>query len=535
MDKLEIFMLNGCTPFKAIEYSLIRYLSKAFICLRTLLPRLLAFFLLLTGCDNDKNASTICVPEHVRAALPGMITEMSTNALQTNSLRSDQRKRRYHIVLDRSMGMSGFVRSPAGATPSEFSRTLDELPSVLTAQADFGGIAYYGVARDTLAAPPEPLNEKAFRQAVQQKEKDCKPLDCQPYKGSGLVAPILQKVWHTQDLPAGEDDVVILITDLQPDDQDAPGDGGKIGLALREIVQNQGRAVGIIGIRSRFVGKVFDLPGGGSIDRLEGAQPFFIILLGPKRAVARLQNSFANEFKKLGLQPDGPNPTIHTQTFAQVDGGIIEAGGWKGRAPSGSAQLVMPDAKALSLENGQQFLIPRRVATPGDVLAEFAFSPKVADGTNSVGEAALHMRSWLDEPPQVRVWAPTTSVSPDCSHWKRIAGTPLVGRTPPDTNRVQILMAESDDNNRLPPGFVYLVEMTVTLAGEQREKLPEWARAWTVSGSWQDEYNDLRIGKRDVLGVANLDRVMDILSKAEVQSNLAKTTNKIVFAFRLGS
>jgi hypothetical protein len=191
--------------------------------------------------------------------------------------------------MDRSTGMGGFVRvvskdaktpgAGARAMASEYSRVLRELPNLIAAQDEYDSLDYSGLDHNNRPVPPDAMDFSAYRNALAECHTVAK---CEPYSGSGLVAPVIQNLPAPAGQPSARDDVTIIVTDLQPDDQDAPGDGGKIGMALRKIVAGGDRAVGLVGVRSHYMGPVYDLPGGHSLEWVAGAQPFFLIIIGPR-------------------------------------------------------------------------------------------------------------------------------------------------------------------------------------------------------------------------------------------------------------
>lgn len=214
---------------------------------------------LLPACDPD--ADPVCVPDWLKAPVVTGVPPLPHRDA------SSDRKRDYHVVLDRSTGMAGFIRvsakdSRAGGNVSriagsEFSEMLGDLPSLIKEQEDLGTLNFWSLNHAPRPeAAPDRLEEGVFRAALRECRTTNSKQSCAPYTGYGLVAPVFEHLLlsGTNWLQATPTDVVILVTDLQPDDQDAPGDGGKIGKALRDIVEAW-RSGGRIGRRAQsFLG-----------------------------------------------------------------------------------------------------------------------------------------------------------------------------------------------------------------------------------------------------------------------------------------
>jgi hypothetical protein len=158
----------------------------------------------------------------------------------------------------------------------------------------------------------------------------------------------------TNWLQATSRDIVILVTDLQPDDQDSPGDGGKIGRALRDLVERGDRAVGLVGVRSRFFGPVYDLPNGTTSDPLDGMQAFFLIIIGPPPVVNRLQGQLVANLVASPSEPDARSASYHAEIFTRHNRQMMAEGHWVGVAQAGRNQKVLPGATALDADSGRQ-------------------------------------------------------------------------------------------------------------------------------------------------------------------------------------
>jgi hypothetical protein len=417
---------------------------------------------------------------------------------------------------------------------------LGDLPNLINAQEDVGTLNFWSLNHTPRPdAAPDRLDERDFRAAL----RECRTLNtkqnCPPYIGYGFVAPVIQRLppSGTNWLQATPRDVVIIVTDLQPDDQDAPGDGGKIGKALRDIVERGDRAVGLVGVRSRFFGPVNDLPGGQTSDPLEGAQPFFLVIIGPPRVVNRLQSQLITNLPAPAPNTD-PHPASHAEIFTRHDRQMMAQGRWVGViAREGKKQKLLLEATALDVESGRQFVVPSRAAVTGATLVEFRYElPKTNADPRRMNTGVSVVATPTSAEPTVHVWMPLDSHAGDCSRrnvdqlpagWRRRDGSPLKAEA---ANEKIILKVGEPP---LEPGFLYFSNLQASVRGSAGARSFPWVKLWTVKGDWHDAWEDFRAGRRDVLGVANLDTMLQILSIAERQTHLDRPNDRIPFVFRV--
>jgi hypothetical protein len=492
----------------------------------------------LSACDSD--ADTVCVPDWLKAPVATAVP-----ALPHGDASSD-RKRDYHVVLDRSTGMAGFVRVSARdvraganvphAAGSEFSELLGDLPSLINEQEDLRTLSFWSLNHAPRPeAAPDRLDEGAFRAALHECRTATRRQTCPPYTGYGLVAPVIDHLLLSGGnwLQATPRDVVILVTDLQPDDQDAPGDGGKIGKALRDIVERGDRAVGLVGVRSRFWGPVNDLPGGQTSDPLDGMQPFFVIIIGPPPVVNRLKRQLIASLPSPSSETDRPSASYYAETFSRHDPQMMAEGHWVGVLDrEGKKQKVLPGATALDVDNGRQFVVRSNAAKPGATLVEFRYELSEANTDPRLMGAGVKVVAAPSAPPTARVWMPRNSHSADCSGWRQLDGPPIGAESVAETGHLKLVI-DRNFGHGLEPGFLYLVDMQASVRGSAGARSFSWVKSWTVKGDWHDAWRDLQAGKRDVLGVANLDTMLQILSIAEHQTGLDRPNDRIPFVFRV--
>jgi hypothetical protein len=505
--------------------------------------RLLLFAILITvasacGPDSDQ----VCVPDGLKTQVAAVAPPLPPPAASSFRKRDDHRD--YYIVLDRSTGMSGFIRVPARdvrpggnlshVPNSEFRELLGGLPSLINAQEDLGTLSLWSLNHTSRPeAAPDRLDEAAFRAALRECPAANSKQPCPPYTGYGLVAPVIEHLLSPgmNWLPATAQDVVIIVTDLQPDDQDAPGDGGKIGKALRYIVERGDRAVGLIGIRSHFWGSVNDLPGGQSSDPLDGAQPFFLIIIGPPPAVSRLEQQLTAGLPPASPDAEGAPTGYHAELFTQHDPQMMAKGRWVGAVGrGGKKRTLLREATALDTDSGRQFVVPSARIKPGAALIEFRYELSDGAADPRLAGAGVRVVAAPTEPPTVKVWMPAGSHSGDCSGWRLLDGSPISAKPVAETGQINLLI---NPERGLEPGFLYLVNLKAAVSSSAGARFFQWVKPWTVKGDWHDAWREFQAGKRDVLGVANLDAMLRILSAAEHQKGLDRPNDVVAFVFRV--
>jgi hypothetical protein len=441
--------------------------------------------------------------------------------------------------------MGGFIRvlakdarsggNVSRSTTLEFSEVLGNLPSLIEEQEDLGTLNFWSLSHEPRPeAAPDRLNEGVFRAALKECRTATSKQTCPPYTGYGLVAPTIEHllVSSANWLPATRRDVVILVTDLQPDDQDAPGDGGKIGRALHDIVERGDRAVGLIGVRSHFWGPVNDLPGGRTSDPLDGMQPFFLIIIGPPPVVNRLERQLIASLPSSPSDIEGTSTRHHDEIFTKHDLKMMAEGHWVGALErEGTKQMVLREATALDVDSGRQFVLPSEAVRPGATLVEFRYDLSEGNSDPQLTRAGVNLVAAPITPPATQVWMRTGRPG-DCSRWRQLDDASIVAKKVAQTGHIK-LMIDQNAEHGLEPGDVYLVDLHASVQGSAGARSFEWAKSWTVKDDWHDAWHEFQAGRRDVLGVANLDTMLQILSVAEHQTGLDRPNDRVAFVFRV--
>jgi hypothetical protein len=179
------------------------------------------------------------------------------------------------LVIDGSLSMLGYVKP----TNSRYIQTLALLDTILLSQP--GGADY---AR--LESERKPIS----RSGVVEAQKSGF------YTGtSSLIAkafePSDKAVKKGKDIKETKDQLVAVVTDLQPD-------GGDVNLIGKQILdrylKKSGYAVAIWGIKSEFEGKVYPPDNAAAFDYStkgkdsDKGRPFYVLIAGPEAAISDL-------------------------------------------------------------------------------------------------------------------------------------------------------------------------------------------------------------------------------------------------------
>jgi hypothetical protein len=176
------------------------------------------------------------------------------------------------LVIDGSLSMLGYVK-PAN---SRYIQTLGLLDTILLSQP--GGVEY---------ARLESARQTMLRSGVVAAQKPGF------YTGtSSLIAEAFEPSGKAvKDLKGAKDQLVAVVTDLQPDGGDVNLIGKKI---LDRYLKKPGYAVAIWGIKSEFEGKVYPPDNAAAFDYstkgkgIDKGRPFYVLIAGPEAAISDL-------------------------------------------------------------------------------------------------------------------------------------------------------------------------------------------------------------------------------------------------------
>jgi hypothetical protein len=501
------------------------------------------FAAVLAACEREGH---ICLPPHLRSELKGnSASAPSAESTTPTSVVGSQDNQTYHVVLDLSQGMSGFVRG-ANEGDSAFTALLRNLPRLLYEHGADVNVRYSSLPQSSAAGPAQERDEPFFQQ------KAVKPCGsgkkCGVYGGSGQLAPFLERLSNGGEHPIRRDETIILITDLQPDDRRAPGDGGHIGRALRDQVK-AGQAVALIGVRARFIGEINDLPL-GNLNWFKGYQPFFLVILGTPENVVPVYNTIRQKVTQISAAGEPSAPHLESELFIKMGANSIAKGKWNVEPPLKAERTVLVPELPMPPDTGgvEQFILP--VTSFGNAAPERSTSGLLATFTFAAADivvptADLNLRGiryridFETEESGVRMHIPSLDRE-SCGEWQQIE-VPVEVHQEGGSAKVEFRLEGAEGIHALPTQQLYLVEQNVRLNVEQvvdsnveREgQAPTWDERWTISDHYADELEAFNKGQRDVFGVANLGSVIRILASATGEGAVSPRQDTLRFIFLL--
>jgi hypothetical protein len=245
--------------------------------------------------------------------------------------------------------------------------------------------------------------------------------------------------------------------------------------------------------------------------------------------VAHLQDRLSRELPRLASPSDGQPASVHTELFSRRDQRVVSNGRWVGE-PAGKRQLLLADAAALDTADGRQFVLPANSVQSNATLVEFHFEPDIAAGDPTRAVNGLQLAP-VAAKPTLRAWMPLASRPDDCKGWRQLNGDMLTASADTASGKLTIRVG----GQPLEPDYIYRADFDVSIRGHTVAQSRDWVKGWTVKGDGRDEYDEFKAAHREVVGVANLDTMIEILSKAEHQSGLDLPSQRVTFVFRVGS
>lgn len=497
----------------------------------------------LVGCGPEVD----CVPE--AAALPD--TVMTEAVASGPSLNEREFSGRYLVLLDRSLGMRGFVRP--GTSKNLFRPALSNLQRDLHAA---GGtqIEFWGVSQENRDVAPLQLQLSEWQ--AYSAPSNCRPrnefspTDCPSvYSRFGRLEETVRQLdrgGHGQFRVARED-VAIIITDLQIDSS-KPGDPGPLGDALKQLVA-QGSAVGILGALSSFTGVIHDLPDAQRDVRSrvldDRRQPFFFVVVGPREPVQRTIGQLEDRLRTEGAVHDD----LGSMLFLLSAGRSLEHLHRRIRYERNSgAEAASPffahgSVPARHVQEGRILTFKlNRTKLRADLLSPLV-TVRIEPEANRQSPVATAYR--LVAPPEAQplLWVASAQRGRGNDSCK-VTWQPLEQRLErievpaPDRNAAGIGVRLRGEGTTIPIAVkaLYFLSWEVEVETRTVPLTPGWVRRWDVPFGQVQELHQaatLRTNRRDFLGVGNLAELVNRLTAAQVRQPREAGRFPVRVAFKL--
>lgn len=438
--------------------------------MRTRWPlRLIPVFatMFVAGCGADEPPS--CLPS-AASPPPG----------QQQTLAKKAEAGTIQVYIDVSQSMAGFAQARAAAGKSQpFAEFLSQLPDVLQ---DLGGAVHYSAFGSQVVAADHRLLQDAARPDYYRTN---------PLRSVGRITDPL-------DQAAAEDPgtLSIVVTDLFLSGTSFPANGASplrrpLAKALRD-----GRAVGIVGFRAPFQGRIYDLPTNPNSLQHSGERPFFLLLIGPIERILAFRRSLERELLS-DLPPDAHRfllfaRPVPTDFKAQPD--------IASRVLSSGVTL----AKGLVAVQPQPFSVEVEAGSRSSLKL-----PLVGEGGRIPGMPGIRK---LDARHQVKLF---NTGAPCASGWfdygSPVALTRVVGGEPPALE----LFSNEAELRKLPKDRPVFAR--VEIVATELSPGPELAAAldgWSVSSG---SINDVARSPPKFFPALNLDRLATVLAETAVE------------------
>jgi hypothetical protein len=295
------------------------------------------------------------------------------------------------LFIDATLSMAGF----ASAKPDTvFAEALQSFESSAQEVMRHGTVDYFAFGGTTGMPKTISIGREAFV------KKTC-------LRSGDLYTNRTRGVWQTTYLPeaihgVASDEFAVFITDLFTDEADSV----KLGDELRAHAA-AGSAVGILGFRSAFNGKVYDVGLTGASFPLSGPRNFFAIVVGYPTQVRRFIDRVSSDFKG-----DSSPKTFTLQTHADavaIDADAVNVKPvalaptsnlvpkesykyqyrvspdarepkldltWPAASGQGTEELGLRSELKLEIQDGGQWVTPKAGNTPIDIPATVPFALK---------------------------------------------------------------------------------------------------------------------------------------------------------------
>lgn len=190
-----------------------------------------------------------------------------------------------YVFIDSSPNMVGLVNAADSADgPSGTKRMLFNLPFALSSLSE--KVRYHQVQG---SVTPKAIHEGSdlLDRSLYQCEKGKSLSQCLSGKSAlSIVLPFVAS--------GSKDDVYILVSDLSLDGKEFIGGAGSQFRKSIERILGSERAIGIVAVRGKFEGVVYDLPSGGRYSKAN-KRPLYLMAFGERNSLLKLFGNIERE------------------------------------------------------------------------------------------------------------------------------------------------------------------------------------------------------------------------------------------------
>ncbi len=394
-------------------------------------------------------------PRAEPCSLPGAPGDDPIPATATEPAASADSVKRVYVFYDGSGSMAGYASARLPATPQAraYVDLATGLPQILS-------LAFPAEVRlHRFGRAIHPISDAEIAKLGQEGSYLCKGCDIEESRIDKIL---------TQAALGSSNELFIVFTDLFLTEQHLiRSASAALHGPITEILRS-GRSIGLLGVRSGFLGTIHDLPSGG---KYQGAKerPFYVLLIGPAPAIQHLQRRLAVDYLR-DLPSDAHRFVLFTTKVVQKP---LEGASWP-RDAFALADGAQPAAllHRQEQEELQQFRIAGVFAPPeanipiAPALTPFAAVPSAFD---------IRQQVWL----RLDSASATT-----CATWHSLNQRSPLLAIQPDDDAIRLQFGSPTAMRELPPRKVYLFRFDVRVTQIQVDSASmRWLRDWSFDAS----------------------------------------------------
>ena len=419
------------------------------------------------------------------------------------------------VFLDVSGSMAGYVARPATVPPARPVARGAQPQRVSPPRAPEPRAFY-----DVVQSLPQLASSVADRLALFAFGKTIRPMPLADLNRAGTPAFYSDPDSRIQDalsrleaLPT--DEIGLLVTDLFLTGEEVFGGAAAIRAPLAKILES-GRSIGLVGIRSGFLGKVYDIPVVGTY---AGAseRPFFIVATGPLPIVSRLIRRMQTELLDPLPPPQDGEPRYHSTIFTHspLTGGP-------------SALPLRPEGKAEAA--------PGLAPDAGDI-ARIRFPGGTGSATapldlQNLSQPSVLLPNRFSIAEEVWVQPPGTTATTACDkRWLAVHSLPRLAKEEEEKAGMPVIRVGPDGLNRVTPGLTFLLNARLTAEGlSDNPAQTAWVRAWNLEPREAEAYV---ASKPSMFRTLNLREIVSMLEGLVRDKMTPRPVGQAIMAFQV--
>jgi hypothetical protein len=378
----------------------------------------------------------------------------------------------------------------------------------------------YKLPREPLAGePPLELSRADHIETITQEHPfDCDQAHrCADYESKSFLYTFLQRTEKgdqnlAPDMVLGDvaENVILLVTDLQPDVDKKPGDTKErmdfVQEEFADLVGRRHMSIGVLPVPARFYGWVWDTgatdargaPMPIDLNKLDVKQPLFLITIGREEQVRWVLQQLKTITQRAISARTLPEEVVFTGRRPQIDQDPyhpdVSAPGKDEEDPLLVSLASLPPSELSEATAGRAFGVKRSALQHGETVIKFAAKgislPSTLDSYSLV----------IEGQPKTSIWEYLSGwfANPECKkRWSDVTkALPFLGATfGPDGTNLVITLTASDIAGMNPDATYYIEEKFDVHLQRDNKPLPGWVEGWDFDWTNEKDRRDSRSAK----------------------------------------